>query len=79
MLQTKPKTLQIPEALVCDSCGKEVNVDDFDFQEFLRIDFLGGYSSVFGDENQVQCDLCQECVKQRFGDCLRINDFSNDQ
>ena len=37
----------------CNKCKKKYLVDDpetvFEFQEFLNIDFVGGYSSVFGD------------------------------
>ena len=48
----------------CDFCKKVFNDnDDFKAQEFLHIDFTGGYGSrKFGDQTRVQCDICEDCL-----------------
>ena len=61
-------------SITCDKCGTEYD-DLFDVQEFLNIKFVGGYSSVFGDMNMVECDLCQHCLKVLIGDVARIRDY----
>lgn len=49
--------------LTCDICKKEFTKDDFlEIQEFHYINFTGGYASVFGDGNNIQCDICQRCL-----------------
>ena len=55
---------EIPVSVVCDRCGKEVifEENDMEVQEFHRIDFTGGFSSVFGDMSEVECDICQHCL-----------------
>ena len=57
------------------SCGKEYfeDIDIFEMQEFLSINFTGGYSSVFGDMNQVECDICQSCLKSMIIGFCRIS------
>lgn len=63
-------------SITCDVCGKEYSIDDgvdvFEAQEFLRIDFTGGYDSVFGDGTKVQAEICQHCLKKRLGKYLRL-------
>ncbi len=55
-------------AVICDLCGsryvKGGDEDDFEIQEFLFIRFTGGYGSVFGDLDQIECDICQRCLKK---------------
>lgn len=59
----------------CDRCHLESGRDDpFEFQEFVHIDFIGGYGSIFGDESWVQGDFCQHCIKELLGSYLRIED-----
>ena len=44
----------------CDVCGKEYDMKDrMEIQEFHKVNFVGGYSSVFGDTSHVDCDICQ--------------------
>lgn len=72
---THQQPVETLDAIQCDSCGRRFKADDiWEIQEFLHIDFSAGYGSVFGDENHVSCDLCQHCLKDRLGDCLRITD-----
>lgn len=63
------------EAIVCDSCGKVVEVNDhFEIQEMLRWRMTGGFGSIFGDGAEISVDLCQDCIMTRLGDCLKFND-----
>jgi hypothetical protein len=71
-------TQETVESVSCDKCGKIYSAnpasDDFmEVQEFHHIDFTGGYSSVFGDMTRVQCDLCQQCLKDIVGPYCRYN------
>ena len=63
----------------CDRCKKEYGMPTvdrlqavFEIQEFHHIRFTGGYSSVFGDEATVECDLCQHCLKALVGKFMRV-------
>lgn len=58
------KFIKEPVEIKCDICGNVYDIDDniIETQEFLNIDFVGGYGSVFGDMNRVQCDICQHCL-----------------
>lgn len=58
--------------IVCDSCGRESEIGSMEASEYLKIDFEGGFSSVFGDGNKVSSDLCQFCVKKYLGNFLKI-------
>jgi hypothetical protein len=62
-VKKKVKTEVVTE-LICDFCGKVAHKDKdvFEFQEFHRVDFTAGYGSVFGDGNNVECDICQYCL-----------------
>lgn len=57
-------------SITCDKCRKVYSVEDdekdcrLEIQEFHRIHFTGGYSSVFGDGTRVDCDLCQHCLHE---------------
>lgn len=58
----------------CDICKKEYDRENdiLEIQEFVLIDLIGGYGSVFGDGNKIQLDICQHCLKKYFGDNIRI-------
>lgn len=73
----KLQPVEVLDAIQCDACGKRYEAEDvFEIQEFLHIDFQAGYGSVFGDENHIQADICQHCLKLRLGDVLRIHALS---
>lgn len=40
-------------------------------QEFVHIEFRGGYGSVFEDMGSFELDICQHCLKERLGDSIR--------
>jgi len=62
-----------PVSYTCDRCKKEFDTEGgfLEMQEFHHIRFTGGYGSVFGDMSQVECDLCQRCLKELVGDFCR--------
>lgn len=60
------------DKFICDRCKQEV-VHKTELQEAYSIRFTGGYSSVFGDMNNVGCDLCQQCLKDLIGDFCVYN------
>jgi hypothetical protein len=68
MIETKEVEVVQKEvvAKICDKCGLEVSVlgDTYEAQEFHHIRFQGGFGSVFGDGNNVECDLCQKCLME---------------
>ena len=68
------------DKVICDVCKKEFDPekDHQEVQEFTRICFEGGYSSIFGDGNFVECDICQHCLQMKLGDNLRITDGENE-
>ncbi len=63
-------------AVTCDKCDKTLLVkndkDVFELLEMYSISFVGGYGSIFGDGRKVECDLCQECLKEMIGDICRM-------
>lgn len=73
MIQTEIQNQQVKveTGIQCDDCGRIDSVNDFEMGEYLRIDFVGGYGSVFGDGYRIKADLCQYCVQKRLGDVLR--------
>ena len=55
----------------CDICG-ETDDDVMETQEYVYIHFVGGYNSVFGDGDEYECDICQNCLKNLIGKNLRL-------
>lgn len=61
----------------CDCCGDAYNfsenaLDDFEFQELVKVDFVGGYGSVFGDGAHVCGVFCQRCIDRLLGEYLVV-------
>lgn len=74
-MQTKdvrPETFV--KQICCDHCGRQAELGDPEFHEFVSVDLKAGYASIFGDGNDVQIDLCQHCLKTLLGPWLRVND-----
>ena len=63
------------EKIICDCCKKEfyAEKDEMEIQEMQHIRFVGGFNSIFGDGNIIECDLCQKCLANLLGKYLRIN------
>jgi len=70
-VEVEKKTLK---SVVCDCCKVEFS-EVMDIQEFLYIDFVGGYGSIFGDGDNVTAEICQACVKSKLGEFLRISEY----
>ena len=70
--------MRVEEAYECDVCHniytplKGDPTQEMEMEEFLHIHFVGGYQSIFGDGNQVDCDICQHCLKSLLGEYLRV-------
>jgi len=61
------------KSVTCDICKMEVLADNpLELQEFHHINFIGGFNSIFGDGDEVSCDICQHCLKEKLGDYLRL-------
>lgn len=68
-----------PIEISCDVCGKSYSLNEneltsLEIDEFIRIDRIGGYSSIFGDMSRIQIDICQVCFKEKLGDHIRLGD-----
>lgn len=72
MIHTEEQLKPVVTGFTCDCCAKTVDVESLDHQEAVHLDLTGGYTSVFGDGAQVQCDLCQDCVKALLGKHVRV-------
>ena len=57
-------------SMTCDRCHVTES-DVMELQEWLKLDFIGGFSSLFGDGEEYQLDLCQKCMQELFGAYLR--------
>jgi hypothetical protein len=66
------------KSITCDICKKVYDGEDYvETQEFLHINFTGGYGSIFGDMKTVECDICQHCLMKMIKGKYRItNDYS---
>src|SRR5450830_188281 len=73
MKKFTPISTEIVSAITCDCCQRCFTKNDTDWYEIQSIEFVAGYSSIFGDGNSVSIDLCQECFKQNLGAWLRID------
>ena len=63
------------DKIKCDICEKEYNAKNYvESQEFQHIKFQCGYGSIFGDGSIVECDICQNCLNEKLGKFLRINE-----
>jgi hypothetical protein len=74
----KYKTIKEPttvlSSVTCDKCKKKYDSEDIpELQEFLYINFVGGYGSVFGDGYRVECDICQYCLKEMIENIYQRN------
>ena len=69
----KMETKKVLINVVCDVCKKKYlfHEDEMEIQEFQHINFVGGYSSIFGDDVGIECDICQHCLKKLIGEYCR--------
>ena len=84
MIKTKTKIIESIEeeviAYICDVCGKsyDPNNDIFEVQEFHHIRFTGGYGSLFGDGERIECDICQHCLWKMIAPVYRTREEERD-
>lgn len=58
----------------CDRCGRQFDRENFiEWQERLDIQTTAGYGSIWGDGNQLELQLCQECAHDILGPYMRVN------
>lgn len=74
MRKTRTEVVDVDVSIVCDCCAREDDAQGIEAGEYLQINFIGGYGSVFGDGTKVTADLCQDCLKSRLGDILKIKE-----
>ena len=60
-------------SITCDVCGREY-ADIMETQEFVIVDTIGGYSSIFTDGGKIQLDMCQHCFKEKLGEYVRVEE-----
>lgn len=65
--------IQSLSAKVCDRCGLKADEKHPEFQEFLSIDRVAAFGSVFGDGEHIQLDLCQNFLKATLGEWINKN------
>ena len=61
------KTVNYADHYVCDRCGNISKPDSLEGQEYMSYMWMGGYSSIFGDGQECEIQLCQHCVKALLG------------
>jgi hypothetical protein len=72
MQNFEDKVVKVISHLTCDGCGLQATPSDFEFHEFISINHRCGYSSIHGDGNQLNIDLCQQCFSDMCSDSLAI-------
>ncbi|GAB2876072.1 hypothetical protein GCM10027093_09460 [Paraburkholderia jirisanensis] len=72
MREYRAITAQTVAAYVCDRCKRKHEPDDFEFHEFVSLEFVGGFESIFGDTSKVEIELCQHCLRETLGPWLRV-------
>lgn len=76
MKKLRKKMVREISGYICDRCGREAEVGDMEAEEFISIEQVGGYRSIFGDGNQISTDICQHCLKDILGEWLRVAPYS---
>jgi hypothetical protein len=63
------------DSVTCDVCGKKYSWDislgqkEFlEAQEFVHIEKLCGYNTIFEDGQKIEVDICQHCFKKHIMD-----------
>lgn len=65
--------IEFKNTKVCDVCKTRYSENDYsDYQEFIHINVVCGYGSIFGDGDTIQLDICQHCLNEKLGKYIRI-------
>jgi hypothetical protein len=62
----------VVDEVTCDVCS---NVIEGDSEEYVSVDFLAGFGNVFGDGNNIQCDVCMKCLLEKLGPYCRVSNI----
>lgn len=71
-MRKEKREVEVIKSICCDICKKDYSNDTMELQEMTCINYVGGYNSVFGDNNKIKCDICQHCLKEIFGDKINM-------
>ena len=70
----------MPDILSCDRCGKQIPNDEehhYELQETVSLHVHCGYGSkTWGDLNNVDCDLCEQCIHDLIADFARASRYA---
>jgi hypothetical protein len=70
MKKFKRKSVKTLSVYICDKCGMQANFGDInslEVHEFISIEHVCGYHSIFYDGATATIDLCQHCFKETLG------------
>lgn len=79
--KVEKKPMKTLESIQCDVCKKVYRFDNeevFEAQEFISIDTECGYGSIFGDMNKIKLDVCQHCLKEKFDEYIRFDNWMDE-
>lgn len=68
---------EVCTSITCDICEKEFinnETNTYEIQEFTYIRKNCGYGSIFGDEEEIELDVCQNCLKDILGKYIRYKE-----
>lgn len=80
MIEYEERTFVVPRYLQCNKCKKKYDLytndleEDMEAHEFVNIEYVGGYNSIFGDETKVRLNLCQHCFKELCGEYVELEE-----
>lgn len=70
------KEIEEAQSITCDVCKKtylyKKSQDCFEIQEFINIENMCGFGSVFGDGAIVKINICQNCFKKILGEYVTV-------
>ena len=71
---------EMPDIFACDRCRKKLSNDGehfYELQETVSIHVHCGFGSkTWGDLNNVNCDLCEQCIYELIADFARVSRYA---
>jgi antitoxin CcdA len=65
--------IEFKNTKVCDVCQTRYSENDYvEYPEFVHINMVCGYGTIFIDGATIQLDICQHCLKEKLGKYIRI-------
>lgn len=62
--------------ITCDICLTHYD-DPIEMQNCTHLFKFGSYNSIFDDGARIECDICQYCLKDKFGQWLHVTKPTN--